>query len=876
MSGNQFILRVAGLEPELTVVAFRGRERLSRCFRFDLEVDAPTASEPSALLGQAARLELSVGGKSRLVVGLIAGVTRGEVLADGRRRLRLRLAPKLSVLAHRRMSRVFQDLTVGDIVGRVLGEHGVAFRAELHLEHPKREYCVQHDESDLAFVSRLSAEEGIAFRFDAPDAEAPLDTPEVVVFFDTCSTYPPLRDGARMAYRPVLGAGDGMVREEHHVSVFLERQRQGSQGAILSDFDLLRPTERATASDPKAELVGLGTVHYPHGLFGEAQVRPLAPIVANEQVRRDAIGYRGASLSARLTAGARFELEDHEDPSLSGAYAVVDVSHDGVAAFDGDTTYRNRFRAVAASFLLRPERPRRRVIQSLETATVTGPVNEEIHTDALGRVRVLFHWDLLGAADATSSCWIRVAQAWAGTGWGAQFIPRVGMEVLVGFLGGDPDRPIVMGCVPNATHPPAFPLPANSTRAGIRSRSTPDGPDAGSSEVSFEDAAGAERLNLLAHRDLDMVAGNDMRAQVTGDHSLLVAGDDQIVVSGARHVIVKGPGRTSLGAGGSLSVEGDLREEIHGSRSSEVDQNIEEKISGSIERTIVGDVRETVQGSRTLHAESIYTLVVGSHDRPGHSEIQILGTSTQTVEDSATIEARTSLTLRCGESRLVLSPRSIDLYAPSVSVSGIEVTMKGDGPSLELTDKARILSKSLKLYGETSSVELGKEAEIKGEKVLLNCKAQPPMPTDDQGTPQTKKLSVRLTDALAHPYAGKHYELRSEGFRLEGTTNDDGLVEHDLPKSARVAHVELWVETYPTGRRQTYVFVLEEMAPIESPEGLRVRLKNLGYYEGPTEGDHMGEPTAAALRRFQREHELEPSGLDDEATRGALLARHGN
>jgi hypothetical protein len=223
-----------------------------------------------------------------------------------------------------------------------------------------------------------------------------------------------------------------------------------------------------------------------------------------------------------------------------------------------------------------------------------------------------------------------------------------------------------------------------------------------------------------------------------------------------------------------------------------------------------------------------------------------------------------------------MTPTSIELHAPKLALRGVEVVVKGDGPSLELTDKARILAKSLKLYGEASSIELERKADIRGDKVLINCRAQPPLPTDEAGNVESIKLSVRLTDALAQPYEDKHYELKSGSLSLEGTTGAGGLIEHDLPKSARIAQVELWIGKYPAGERRTYLLELSPLPPIDCLEGLRGRLKNLGYYEGPLEGEALDAPTAAAIRRFQREHKIEDSGVDDDATQTALVARHGN
>ena len=189
---------------------------------------------------------------------------------------------------------------------------------------------------------------------------------------------------------------------------------------------------------------------------------------------------------------------DHGIDALDGHYVVARVEHTGrapEAAPGRQPVYENRFVCVPAEVALRPKRPKRLLQQVVETAVVVGPAHEEVYTDEHGRVKVQFPWDLAGKNDARSSCWVRVAQAWAGAGWGFQFVPRIGMEVVVTFVGGDVDRPLITGCVPNAINVPPFMLPAQRTRSGIRTRTTPKGE--GGNELSFEDRKGAEEIRFM-------------------------------------------------------------------------------------------------------------------------------------------------------------------------------------------------------------------------------------------------------------------------------------------------------------------------------------------------------------------------------------------
>jgi len=880
VSGNSFVLRIQDVEPELEVVSFRGREALSMPFRFDLQFLARPGVDLKGALGRRAQLELSVGGKQRVIAGIVARFTHGVVLADGIAQPSLRLAPQVFRLSTRRASRIFQDQTTPQIVARVLGEHRVAFHSELKDEYLRREYCVQHEETDLAFVARLLAEDGIVYRFEPPPEDDAKGT-ERVVLFDKVASYPDLPGGKALAYRPALAGGSGMVREEHHVSHFDERTRRAPNAVLLTAFDFERPGRGPSAASPdgaspQSEGIGLELIHEHHGPYPEMQVAPQSPAMVLEQLRRNAAQYRGGSSCARLSAGDRVELGEHDEPALSGAYAVTRVDHRGVSEQAGDAgTYENRFRTVPETFLFRPARPARVVRQSLETATVTGPAGEEIHTDRYGRIRVHFHWDVQGKADDTSSCWIRVAQSWAGPGFGAQFIPRVGMEVLVSYLGGDPDRPIVVGALPDATHPPAFPLPANKTRSGWRSRSTPNSSKAGHNEISFEDSAGGERVIVAAHRDLDISTHNDFNATVANDHNVQVAGASNLVVQGGQSTTVSGHGSTSYGAGGSLTVRGSLTEAIAGDRHVNIAMNLDEKIAGASEREVSATQSTTVAGPWSNQAGSVYSLTVGGHDGGGQLDVQVRGNSVQLTDGHAIIEARETLTIICGESRLVLSPHEITLDSPTIKLAGKSVTVTGDGPALKLDDRAEIVAKHLKLYGEASSLELDKEALVKGSMIRLGGNPQPPVPKEEDGESAMEKLSVKLLDELYQPYAKKHYELRAEGFRYEGVTGDDGGVQHDIPRDARVAKLELWLEEYPEGKRRSYTFQIAKLPPAETVPGQRSRLKNLGYFKGAEAGEEVDPALSLAIELFQRENALEPTGNADPGTVAAILARHG-
>ena len=460
------MLQVKGFDVLWNVSRFRGHEALSTPYRFDLIFAVPKTVDTSSLLDREAILSITAGRHERRVAGIFERVRHGVTLGSGERQIRARLVPRLSRLALRKNSRVFQDQPTSSVVARILGEYGVPIRSELTARYRVREICIQHEERDLDFVERLLAEEGIAYRFEAPPPEAAPWTAETLVLFDSAA-YPDLESGPHLLYRPIV-EGAALVRQENHVGRFEEELRKKPRSIICREHDFLHPDRTAARSAANGPPVAVDAVYEHHGPYGEMQTEPQPVAQLLEQHRRNASRQNGESESARLAPGFGIVIEDHDDVTLSAAFAVVTVEHFGTTKGDA-RSYRNVFHTVRREFLLRPARPDRRVRQSIETAMVCGPPGEDVHTDALGRIKLQFSWDLVGRRDDQSSCWVRVAQSWAGAGWGSQFIPRVGMEVLVAYLGGDPDRPIVVGALANATHPPAFPLPANKTRSGFRS-----------------------------------------------------------------------------------------------------------------------------------------------------------------------------------------------------------------------------------------------------------------------------------------------------------------------------------------------------------------------------------------------------------------------
>ncbi|HCF9835899.1 type VI secretion system tip protein TssI/VgrG [Pseudomonas aeruginosa] len=555
---THFSLSLDGLRHDLQVLAFNGHEGISRPYRFELELVGERAGlDLETFLHRPAFLAFTPQGQG--VHGLVYGAAQGDA---GKRltRYRLTLVPHLAYLAQRNNQRIFQHLTVPQIVALILEEHGIladAYRFQLGTRYPEREYCVQYDESDLHFVQRLCAEEGIHFRHSA---EAHL-----LVFGDDQTVFPRLG-------RPTAYVHDsGLVADEPVIKRFSLRLASRTTRTTRRDYDFEKPrllleAGNRPAADAPAE-PDLEDYDYP-GRFVDRQRGKLLSQRALERHRADRRLGEGVSDQPLLVSGHFLEIAEHPRAEWNDLWLLSEIFHEGkqpqvleenvtsdtsASTDDFQQGYRNRFLATPWEVFFRPplEHPKPRVLGS-QTAVVTGPPGEEIHCDRYGRVRVQFHWDREGQGDDKSSCWLRVASGWAGNGYGGIVIPRVGMEVLVDFLEGDPDQPLVSGCVYHAAHTVPYELPANQTRSVFKSLSSPGG--GGYNELRIEDRKGQEQIFVHAQRDWDENIEHDQKIRVGHERHDTVEANSYSEFKAEEHHTVHGERKVELKADDHLTV----------------------------------------------------------------------------------------------------------------------------------------------------------------------------------------------------------------------------------------------------------------------------------------------------------------------------------
>jgi len=610
----------------LLLTGFTGHEAISELFYFDLDLRATnrTNIEFDKLLGQKTGfgLEVSDLGDKRPFHGI---ATRFTQFARDKEftHYRMRVEPQFWLLTQRVRSRIFQHISVIDILKKVLDGLDVAFEIQGTF-HP-RDFCVQYRESDFDFASRLMEEEGIYYFFKFSEEG------HTLVLANTPQSHADVPGESKLIYDEVQGG----TRDEERVSAWEKEQDLRSGKYTVWDHSFQLPNKNLEAERTVIESVQAGKVthklkiagneklevyEYPGGYAsrfdgidksGGDKPADLQKIfddnkrvagIRMQQLETPMLEIRGASSYRQMIPGYKFTLDRHFN--ADGSYVIVSANHE---AYEGsfrstdanevENHYGNSFTCIPAALPFRPaRRTARPFIHGCQTAIVSGPSGEEIFTDKYGRVKVQFHWDREGQGDADSSCWIRVGTNWAGKNWGGISIPRIGQEVIVEFLEGDPDRPIVIGSVYNADMMPSYELPAAKIRSGLKSRSSPGG--GGFNEIRMDDTKNSEQVFINAQYDMDLRVGHDCRDTIGNDLHCITGQDYYEEVGRDCHIktardyihdigrdvhqTIGGKAAHLVGESCSLKVGGDMIASVGGNMSASVAANLVIKAGANI------------------------------------------------------------------------------------------------------------------------------------------------------------------------------------------------------------------------------------------------------------------------------------------------------
>jgi type VI secretion system secreted protein VgrG len=547
---------------EMVLVSLKGCEAISEWFWFDLEMISENHSiKASQVIAQPFTVRIEGNQGSRYINGF---VSEFSLLSEyeGWTRYRARIVPWLWFLTRATDCAIYQKKSVPEIIEAVFSKYGLRrYKLNLARDYPQREYCVQYRETACAFVMRLMEEEGICFYFEHDAKE------HTLVLADEPWNHP--RCALKEAIHWEPAAGHSVLRDENYAFEWVRRCEVKPRQWVQADYDFLKPHFHLTATSPtKSSLPAPAFERYDYpGRFENSDEAERLTRLRMEEDEAASDVISAESYCRALAPGYRFQLDGHFRKDQNGEYLITAVAHEAEQSgvYSGgevsETKYLNRFTCIPYPAPFRPPRNTPRpVIPGPQTAFVTGPRGEEIYTDEHGRVKVQFHWDRRGAYDENSSCWLRVSQSSAGNGWGAMQLPRVGQEVIVEFLDGDPDRPLITGRVYNGAQSPPYELPAQKTKSTLKTMSTPGG--GGFNELRFEDAKGSEQIFLHAERNLDVRVRKDQFTTVLGDRHAITEGSEMVKVAGDRHLTVTGDQNLKVGGTISVDAEADWQQKV--------------------------------------------------------------------------------------------------------------------------------------------------------------------------------------------------------------------------------------------------------------------------------------------------------------------------
>ena len=657
-------------EDKLLLKTISGRESISRLFAYDLEVLSEDSSISfNDIIGQRVTIDiLLTDGSKRYINGFVNRFSQSGI---GQRfaYYQLQVVPWLWFLSRTANCRIFQNKTIPDIIKQVFQDRGMNdFRDALQGNFDQLEYCVQYRETEFNFVSRLMEHAGIFYFFEHEINKHTLVMANSPSVLKPC----PVQSKARMDF-----SGEHLLSEDV-VSAFHLQQEFRSGKYALTDYNFETPGTNLLAQDQTVFNVGGNTNYeifdYPGDYKNKSAGATVTKIRMEEEETPHLIG-AGIGDCRTFATGFFFDLSGNTRSDLNRTYLLTEVQHSATVGDNYETaggsvpeTYSNHFSCLPSSIPYFPQRlTPRPVVQGPQTAVVVGPAGEEIYTDKYSRVKVQFFWDREGKKDENSSCFVRVSQPWAGKSWGAINIPRIGQEVIVEFLEGDPDRPIITGRVYNAEQMPPYALPDNMTRTTFMSRSTKNGGSANFNELRFEDEKGKEQIFMNAEKDMDLRVENQAREFIGADRSLIVTANQREQIQADKHLYIKGSHFEKIDGDMSLQIGGKQMEKVGGDKSVEVDGARKEKIVGNDSLQVGQDQKTQIGSNLSLQVGQNSNVKVGS---------------THAMEAVQTIHLKGGMTviIEAGMQLSLVGPGGfIDIGPAGVSIQGTMVLINSGG-----------------------------------------------------------------------------------------------------------------------------------------------------------------------------------------------------
>ncbi len=647
------------ISDTLALVSFEGREALSSPYSFELQLSCADATlDLNAALTQAVTITASLpSGDSQIWHGLVTSFAQGAQTETGSVTYYARVEPWFALLRLNVDYQVFQNQTVPAILAAVFQKLGLSdFKNALTGTYTAREYCVQFGESTFDFLSRLMESEGI-FYFFTHTASA-----HTLVLVDDLSACPALPGIPTIRFNQT-----GRTTETVDLMTGGGLEQQLAPNRIAStDYNFVTPatdlysTSEGSAAGSFASV--LSVYRYP-GLFLQKADGETATSLQLTSAESGQLQLNGSSQCRAFQAGAKFTLADHFNSAANVAYILRSVTHH---LSEGGARYANEFTAFPASITWRPPQlTRGPQVAGAQTATVVGKAGEQLWTDQYGRIKIKFPWDRSTATDDTCSCWVRVAQPWAGQGFGGLFLPRIGQEVVVTFLDGNPDRPLVTGSVYNGTQTVPYTLPDSQTKSTIKTSNLTDATKY--NELRFDDTADAEELLLRAQKDLTVTALGDQNVTIANNRTVTVTSkDDKHTVSAGNRTleVTKGDETYTVGGKRDLTVTGD---ETHTNKA-----DFTQKVTGDYTLKVTGDLLIDVTGSVTIKSGGAFLnkSALTLENQAGTSLTNQAGTSlTNSAGTTMSNEAQISIASKANAQHTVESSGILTLKGSLVQIN---------------------------------------------------------------------------------------------------------------------------------------------------------------------------------------------------------------
>ena len=700
-----FTLNTA-LGDELKFYRLEGEEALSRLFEFRIEAlaDGYGVSLRDLLGKRVAVCIEERGGKQRYLNGLVARASLVGRQAQRHYAYELVVRPWLWLATRRSDCRIFQNKSVPEMIDEVLAPYGFPMQTKLAEHYAPREYCVQYNETDAAFVSRLMESEGIYYYF------AHTEEVHTLMLCDGQSSHVPLPGYETIPY---IGEDRATIADEEHIDSWRPAQEVSIGSYEATDYDYTKPRADLSVKhdDPRGHDHDRYAIFEWPGCYDDDALGARYGRVRLEALQSEHERVEAHTDVRAMAPGYLFTLERCPRADQNRAYLVVRGRYrfqENPYATDGSdehVTHETAFVAQPTQLPYRPERmtPRPRT-HGPQTAVVVGQPGEEIWTDQYGRVKLQFQWDRYGQRDQNASCWVRVSNPWAGSGFGGVQIPRVGDEVIVDFIAGDPDRPIVTGRVYNGERMPPWGLPMSATQSGLLSRSTPGGAASHANAFRFEDRKGAEQLWMHAERNFDAETELDHTLSVGHDHTHTVGNDETMQVKnnrqrsvGQNETVSIGQHRVAqIGGNETHGVGGDRTRTVGKSETVTIMANRDAAIGGTHTETVAKGKTETIGEGKTLNVAQLYqttsqdmkTFVASSHTEEigartstianahaltvgGEHTVSVGANHTTSVQHQMLVNAGDKLALVCGKSSIMMQSDG------TIMIQGVNVTSIG-------------------------------------------------------------------------------------------------------------------------------------------------------------------------------------------------------